>query len=88
MKNVEMTVDGNVLTIKVDLIKDFSPSSSGKTIIIATAEGNVAVDGHEEAKVGLNFYRKKQRATVDFGLEHVLFEREFFDDRGLGSFLK
>jgi hypothetical protein len=47
------------LTIKVDLTKDFGPSSSGKTIIIALTKGNVAVDVHEEAKVGLNVYRKK-----------------------------
>jgi len=59
MKNVEMTVDGNTLTIKVDLSKDFGPSSSGKTIIIASTEGNVVIPGHEEAKVGLNVYRKK-----------------------------
>src|SRR4030065_804795 len=59
MKNVEMKVEGNILTIKVDLTKDFGPSSSGKTIIIASPEGNVVVDGHEEAKVGLNVYRKK-----------------------------
>lgn len=59
MKNVEMTVDGNTLTIKVDLSKAFGPSSSGKTIIIASTEGNVAIPGHEEAKVGLNVYRKK-----------------------------
>ncbi len=59
MKNVEMKLDGNILTIKVDLTKEFGPSSSGKTIIIASTEGNVAVDGHEEAKVGLNVYRKK-----------------------------
>lgn len=59
MKNVEMKVDGNILSIRVDLSKDFGPSSSGKTIIIASTEGNVAVDGHEEAKVGLNVYRKK-----------------------------
>lgn len=59
MKNVEMTVDGNILTIKVDLSKDFGPSSSGKTIIIASTEGNVAITGHEEAKIGLNVYRKK-----------------------------
>ena len=26
MKNVEMTVDGNTLTIKVDLSKEFGPS--------------------------------------------------------------
>jgi hypothetical protein len=59
MKNVEMKIDGNILTIQVDLSKEFGPSSSGKTIIIATTEGNVAIDGHEEAKVGLNVYRKK-----------------------------
>ena len=33
MKNVQMTVDRNILTITIDLAKDFSPSSSGKTII-------------------------------------------------------
>ncbi len=36
MNNVEMTVDENILTIKVDLSKEFGPSGSGKTIIIAT----------------------------------------------------
>jgi hypothetical protein len=30
-KNVEMTVEGNILKIKVDLSKEFGPSSSGKT---------------------------------------------------------
>ncbi len=59
MKNVEIKVEGNILTIKVDLTKEFGPSSSGKTIIIASTEGNVAIDGHEEAKIGLNVYRKK-----------------------------
>ncbi len=58
MKNVQMTVEGNVLTIKVDLSKEFGPSSSGKTIIIASTEGNVSVPEREE-KVGLNVYRKK-----------------------------
>ena len=59
MKNIEMTVEGNILTMKVELTKEFGPSSSGKTIIIASTEGNVAVDGHEETKVGLNVYKKK-----------------------------
>jgi len=57
MKNVEMTVDGDILTIKVDLTKEFGPSSSGKTIIIASTEGNVAVPERDE-KVGLNVYKK------------------------------
>jgi hypothetical protein len=58
MKNVEMSVSGNILTITVDLSKEFGPSSSGKTIIIASTEGNIAVPDREE-KVGLNVYRKK-----------------------------
>ena len=59
MKNVEMSLEGNILTIKVDLAKEFGPSASGKTIIIASTEGNVTIPEHEEAKVGLNVYRKK-----------------------------
>jgi hypothetical protein len=58
MKNVEMTVEGNILTITVDLTKDFGPSSSKKSIIIASTEGNVSVPGRQE-KVGLNVYRTK-----------------------------
>ncbi len=58
MKNVQMMVEGNILTIKVDLQKEFGPSASGKTIIIASTEGNVSVPDREE-KVGLNVYRKK-----------------------------
>jgi hypothetical protein len=58
MKNVQMTVAGNILTITVDLTKEFGPSSSGKTIIIASTEGNIAVPERDE-KIGLNVYRKK-----------------------------
>ena len=59
MKNVEMTIEGSILTIKVDLNQDFGPSSSGKTIIIASTEGNVSVPDNEEKKIGLNVYKKK-----------------------------
>jgi hypothetical protein len=59
MKNVEMKIEGDILTIKVDLTKEFGPSSSGKTIIIASTEGNIAIPEKEEVKVGLNIYRKK-----------------------------
>jgi hypothetical protein len=58
MKNVQMAVAGNILTLTVDLTKEFGPSSSGKTIIIASTEGNVAVPERDE-KIGLNVYRKK-----------------------------
>jgi hypothetical protein len=49
---------GHKLTITVDLSKEFGPSASGKTIIIASTEGSVPVFDREE-KVGLNVYRKK-----------------------------
>jgi hypothetical protein len=55
---VQMAVAGNFLTITVDLTKEFGPSSSGKTIIIASTEGNIAVPEREE-KIGLNVYRRK-----------------------------
>mgnify|MGYP006951128586 CR=1 FL=1 len=58
MKNVEMSLAGNILTITVDLSKEFDPSSSSKTIIVASTEGNVTVPEREE-KIGLNVYRKK-----------------------------
>ena len=59
MKNVEKSVDGYILTIRVDLTKDFGPSTSGKTIIIASSEGNQSVPGKEAVKIGLNVYKKK-----------------------------
>jgi len=61
MKNVEMTVEGDILTIRVDLSKEFGPSASGKTTIIATTEGNISIAGREDIKIGLNVYQKKRK---------------------------
>jgi len=58
MKNIEMNVTGDILTIKVDLSKTFGKSSSGKSTIIASTEGNVSVPGKEKVKIGLNVYTK------------------------------
>ena len=58
MKNVRLSVSSNTLTITVDLTQEFGPSSSGKTIIIASTEGNVPLPGRTEV-IGLNVYRKK-----------------------------
>ncbi len=57
MKNVEMRVEGNILTITVDLSKDYGISKSGKSTIIASTGGNKPVPGNEDAKIGLNIYR-------------------------------
>ena len=58
MKNCEMKLNGNILTIKVDISKDFGVSSSGKSIIIGSTEGNVSVPDKEDIKIGVNVYRK------------------------------
>jgi hypothetical protein len=61
MKNVEMKVENNIPTIQVDPTKEFGPSSSGKTIIITSTEGNVSIPGNEAAKIGLNIYKYPQK---------------------------
>ena len=60
MKNIEMKVEGNKLTITVDLSERYGKSSSGKSIIIASSEGNQAIPGNEDIKIGLNVYTKAQ----------------------------
>ncbi len=59
MKNVDMSVNGNTLTINVDLSKDFGETKSGKSISIASTDGNVSIPGNDDIKIGLNVYRKK-----------------------------
>lgn len=58
MKNINMSVKDNILTIVVDLTKDYGLSGSGKSIIIASSEGNPRLDSHPDISVGLNVYRK------------------------------
>ena len=55
-----MIVDkDNILTIKVDLNENFGESKSGKSEIIASTEGNVALDGElSNIKIGLNIYKQ------------------------------
>ena len=57
-ENVKVSVNGNVLTLMVDLTKDYGRSASGKTVIIASSKGNTEVPGHEGIRFGLNVYRK------------------------------
>lgn len=61
MKNVEMRVEQGKLIMTVDLAKELGPSSSGKSVIIATTEGNVDAPSAPGVKIGLNVYRKKER---------------------------
>lgn len=56
MKNLDFKVEGNVLTIKVDLSKTFGASKTGKSIINASSEGNQPVAPGVVA--GINVYKK------------------------------
>ena len=58
MKNIEFAIKGEILTITVDLSKSFGRSSSGKSIVIATTEGNQSLPDRPEIKAGINIYTK------------------------------
>ncbi len=60
MKNVNLTLEGDILTIRIDLRQTFGPSTSGKTTIIASTEGNVSVSPDRDEKIGLNVYRSRK----------------------------
>ncbi|MFH1491432.1 MAG: hypothetical protein ABII06_21190 [Pseudomonadota bacterium] len=60
MKNVEVAVKDTKIVITVDASKEFGPSASGKTIIIASTEGNQPIDVKgKKVIVGLNVYTKR-----------------------------
>lgn len=61
MKNSEMTVDGDRLTIVVDLSQEHGLSSTGKSMTVASTEGNVPVPEHEDIVIGVNVYRPRPR---------------------------
>lgn len=58
MKNVEIKTEGTKLILTVDTSKEYGRSASGKTIIIASTEGNQKVG---EVTVGLNVYKYPSR---------------------------
>ena len=58
MKNCEMKLNGNILTTTFDVSKDFGKSSSGKSVIIASTEGNITIPEKDDIKIGLNVYKK------------------------------
>lgn len=58
-ENVQMDLKGNILTITIDMSKDFGKSASGKTITVASTRGNKRFDvGGKAIFVGVNAYTK------------------------------
>lgn len=55
-RNVSVELDGNMLTIRADIGAETTTSGSGKSEVVASTNGNVAVPG-TDLKLGLNLYR-------------------------------
>ena len=60
MKNIEMSVTDTILTIRVDLSRNYGESGSGKSIVIASTEGNRRIPGADDLRIGLNVYQPKE----------------------------
>jgi hypothetical protein len=59
LDNVTIAVDGNKLTLTIDLSQPGSVSASGKTTVIASTRGNTQVA--PGVYCGLNIYKYPQR---------------------------
>lgn len=55
MRNVAISVKGTIATITIDLSKTYGPSSTGKSIIVASTQGTKSIPG-TEVKLGINAY--------------------------------
>ena|SRR2546422_10220823 len=62
--NVSMRLDGDRLLIEVDLSKSLGPSESGKSVVVATTRGGVAVPGAGGALVKIDVFRPKTHSHL------------------------
>ncbi len=58
MVNIHESITGHTLTLTIQLDVEGRPSSTGKSMILASTEGNQSVPGFPSIKYGLNVYRK------------------------------
>lgn len=59
MENIAVAVKDKKMTVTVDLAKEFGPSKTGKTIIVANSHGFQPIGGVEE-RMNLTVTRKNQ----------------------------
>lgn len=59
MRNVSMKVNGSQLVITIDLSAKGEPSKSGKSEVVASTGGNVAIADSKgnQFKVGVNVFK-------------------------------
>jgi hypothetical protein len=61
MDNVNYEIANGVLTIKVDLSKQFGESSTGKSLVIANSGGHKALDGADGLRLNLYVSRPTEK---------------------------
>jgi hypothetical protein len=59
--NIVIRIEGDKLIIEVDLTQEHGLTGSGKSIKIASSEGNMSVPGREDVKIGLNVYKPRPK---------------------------
>ncbi len=57
MQNIKQELNGDILTLTIDISERHGLSKSGKTTRIASSEGNKRI-GDSEVFIGLNVYEK------------------------------
>jgi hypothetical protein len=62
MRNMDLALKDTILTITIDLSQDLGPSKSGKSHIVASTDGIVAIPNRAE-QLGLNIFRYGPRPT-------------------------
>jgi hypothetical protein len=58
MENIEQSITGDILTLKIDLSKRGNKSSTGKSIIVASSGGGKRIKG-TEVFLNLSAYTKE-----------------------------
>ena len=62
MSNIKTSKQGNILTVEIDLSVAGSPSGSGKSLVVGTTSGAIAVDG-TDVQLNVNCYRPLPKAA-------------------------
>ena len=69
MKNVDLDIDEDVLTITIDLKRRFGFSKSGKTKIVASTSGPQAITRYKGISVNLTVFETLSKAEQQPGME-------------------
>jgi hypothetical protein len=64
VQNIEIKVEKDKMILTVDLKKRLKDSTSGKTVIVASTEGNAKIEGHDGLQFGLNVFARKTDASA------------------------